>query len=319
MTNPWQCLGGVRVDNDITFAQAIEAWLVDYAPTVSVQTLYRRTDDIRVHISPDLGGYRVSEITPQILRDYIASKLEHGSPIRHPQGLRPATIKNHFRVIRSVLNWAVDNGIIDNSPADKIRLPKINPPEIQVFGPDEVERLIKAARPKWMGDAILLAYRTGMRRGEIFGLQWADIDFEGKYLAIRRMAGAYTPKNMYVKTPKTRGSTRRVDLDEASLKMLAKRRKKSKSEWVFASQYGTLLNPWGVVKYMHDACVNANVPHRSFHILRHTHATMLLAHGVNPKIVQERLGHSNISMTLDTYAHMIPTLQHSAIQVLNNL
>lgn len=274
---------------------------------------------MRVHILPALGDNDVQDITREVLQKYVEDKQKHGSPIRHPQGLKPATIICHFHIIKPSLDLAVEKGMIAKNPCSEVNLPKIEDREVSVFKNQDAKRLISFARPKWFGDIILLAYHTGMRRGELYGLQWNDVDFSDKFLMVRRSIEAYAPKQFLIHPPKTRRSRRRIDLDDLSLEMLARRLKIAKSKWVFENQHGKPISPWYTTKYMAAACDAAGVPRRCFHTLRHSHATYLLSKGINPKIVQERLGHAHVSTTLEIYSHVLPTMQKVAVAAMNNL
>ena len=178
--------------------------------------------------------------------------------------------------------------------------------------------MIEAARPKWLGDMIALAYRTGLRRGEMFGLHWDDIDFIKGSLCVNRSVASMEPRQRIVKEPKTPASVRCIRLDKATLQVLMKRKEKAlpNSLWVFESKYGDPLSPWYTSKYLHDSCVKAGIEPRGIHILRHTHATLLLEKGVYPNIVQARLGHSAVSVTLGTYGHVLPWMQEVVIEIL---
>ena len=157
-----------------------------------------------------------------------------------------------------------------------------------------------------------------MRRGELCGLQWKDIDWEHQFLMVRRSVVDFQ-RQREIHGPKTKRSQRRIQLDAESMKMLRRRQENAISEWVFTNTKGEPAKTVCVSPYFRNACLKAHVPPRKFHALRHTHASILLANNVHPKNVQERLGHSSISMTLDLYSHLIPTMQQVAVDVFDNL
>jgi len=298
------------------YKDLLAEWWRGYRITLAPITQHKKEEEMRVHILPALGGKDVAQITSGDLQDFIA--LLFGKDYRGG-GLSPSMAQNLFKIIRPTLSYAAKHGYIPSSPMDDVRLPPISYREVRVFTAAEVKLLIAAARPAWLADMILLAYRTGMRRGEVYGLKWADLDFDGATLMVRRMVGAYEPRQRYVHPPKTRKSARVIALDMATVEMLRRRQQAAAGEWVFPAPDGGPRSPWYMTKYMAGACKAAGIPHRSFHILRHTHATLLLAAGVNPRIVQERLGHSNLSMTLGTYYHYLPSMQAAAVEVLDRL
>ena len=117
--------------------------------------------------------------------------------------------------------------------------------EFEIFTFDEVQLLIDVARPKWLGNMILLAYNTGMRKCECYGLQWEDIDFKQKNLFVKRSVTAAKPRDRFITEPKTRSSKRVVLLDDGTVDMLSRRfEKRTSNIWVFADQFGELLSPW---------------------------------------------------------------------------
>lgn len=306
------------------YSEVFKRWSRVRELALKPTTFFRQTESYRVHIEPVFGNCEVEEITTDMVVDFIAEKRKHGSPLRHPGPLADGHISKLLSILRQSLGWAVAEELITKNPCEQIHLRKNPPKRFDPYSPEEVRKLAAAARPKWLGDAILLAYKTGMRKGEIFGLQWSDIDFEAGTLRVERSVTALKPGDTIIGTPKTRRSARVIEIDQEIIDLLKRRQKKSRQfdpapEWVMFSKYGKLLSSWYVTKYMSDACKRAGIPHRRFHDLRHTHATMLISAGVNPKIVQERLGHSNIMMTMDTYNHVMPSMQRQAMGIIEKM
>lgn len=285
-------------------------WWEEYKNSLLDTTRYHKEMEMRVHIIPALGNIPIKKMNQQIIQNFVNTKSKTAAP---------SSVKRFYNIISPSFKWAVDKKIMKYNPAANIVLPKTVPKEIETFSPDEIKRLISAARPKWLGDIINLAYRTGMRRGEIYGLKRDDINFDDKFLMVRRTVSALKPGDFLVHQPKTKRSVRRISLDENSIETLQKRTANITSEWVFVNQYDHPISPWYNTKYMHDACIKAGIRPRCFHTLRHTHATILLAKGVHPKIVQERLGHANINLTLNIYSHVLPTMQRAAVEVFNKI
>lgn len=301
------------------YTDILEMWWPKHETTLMDTTATQKKLYMTAHIIPALGAYPVKKITPDILCDYINKKLEHGSPLRHPTGLAPSTVKGHFKVIKPSLDWAVEHKFIKENPCNYVKLPKVERPEIIPFTEDEIVALISAARPKWLGDVIDIAWRTGMRRGEIFGLKWTDIDFDRKTLIVNRSVNASAPNQRLVHPPKTASSRRAIMLDNKTMEILQKRKMRTQSDWVLTNQYDLPISQWYVPKYMHQACINAGVKPRCFHTLRHSHATHLIINGVNPKLVQARLGHSSVTMTLETYTYASLSMQSQIVDIFNNV
>lgn len=163
---------------------------------------------------------------------------------------------------------------------------------------------------------IILGYRTGMRIGEILSLKWEDINFDEKFLTVKRTLSLYNNGIPEISEPKTKKSKRRIDLDDITIKMLIDRYRE-KNGYVFCKKNGEIYSRQAI--NLPRMCRNVGIKPRGFHSLRHTHATILLSANIHPKIVQERLGHSKISTTLDTYSHLISGMQQVAVDVFNKI
>lgn len=255
-------------------------------------------------------GENVNEITSDKIQNFIIFLSNNGRTEN--------TIINYCKVLHMTLEYAVNKGYIPLSPYHRIILPKKEKAEITPFSAEEVEKLLSVPMTGWMRDAIIIAYKTGMRKGEIFALKKDDIDFANGFLMVRRTQST-TKREVILKAPKTKASRRRIDLDEATLEVFKLRCEMSKSEFVFSWSNGEMIIPWNIATTIKRKCKIAGIqPHR-FHDLRHGHATYLLINDVYSKIVQERLGHSNVGITLDTYSHLIPGMQKTAVNAVSKL
>ena len=156
-----------------------------------------------------------------------------------------------------------------------------------------------------------------MRIGEILALKWEDVNFEQEFLMVRRTVSHCQNGVREICAPKTKASTRRIDLDKATMQMLLSVDRTG--DFVFCKKDGTILSRGVICQSFKRLCKTADVSYKSFHTLRHTHASVLLAANVHPKIVQERLGHAKISTTVDTYSHLIPGMQKVAVAEFNTL
>lgn len=232
---------------------------------------------------------------------------------------RKNDIKTEYAILRQSLMYAVEIGALTCSPMANISWTRGRHKSVDIFTPDEIQQLVTHAHPPWFGDVIEIGYRTGMRRGEIFGLKWTDIDLDGRRLMVNRSLSGVSAREIYIRPPKTASSQRTIALDNRSIEIFARLKSVSKYDWVFTRPGGLLQPPTNVSNYMRKTCLAAGVPRRNFHALRHTHASILLGAGVHPKVVQERLGHSDLITTLNVYGHLLPTMQDAAIDVLNHL
>ncbi len=197
--------------------------------------------------------------------------------------------------------------------------------QISPFTSDQVHTFLEAAIGDRLYALYVVAIGTGMRLGEIFGLQWPDVDLKGRAINVRSTLIEINGK-LSLAEPKTPKSRRRVDLPQFVVEALTKHRAQSvregfaKEPWVFCnSAGGPLRRTHFHINHFKPMLASAELPAIRFHDLRHTSATLLLAAGVHPKIVQERLGHSQIGITLDTYSHVVPTVQLEAAGKLDAL
>ena len=293
------------------FKDVLNVWWDEYKMTLRPSTAHTKEVYINAHVIPGLGEVAVKKITSETLKEFVKKLIE--------KRLASSTIEKIFSIVKIVLAWAVAKGYIKTNPAIGVVLPKVESTEVEVFSQDEVFLLLEAASPKWFRNTVEIAFRTGLRRGEIFGLKWSDIDFENCTLQIRRTVSATKNDERIVGPPKTKTSIRAVMLDDELLWLLKGLKKIARSEWVIENSRGVPPSSWRVPEYMKAACIKAGVKPRKFHALRHTHATIGLTAGVNPKIIQERLGHSKVGTTLGVYSHCIPSMQGQVVAAFNKI
>ena len=227
------------------------------------------------------------------------------------------SVRTYLDSLRYALNWAVKNGIILRNPLAYTPNLKIPKREQRILNENDIKELLEEASPEFK-IPMLLALYGGLRRGECAGLKWSDIDFKRNSLTIlRSVVELKTGERIVKPSPKTEASRRTILLPRFVMAELAKRPRKS--EFVCLSRTG---NPYELKRYstyMSALVERANkkrlekngspIPKATFHDLRHTHAALLIKMGVQPKIISERLGHTNISVTMDTYGYLMEGLQ----------
>jgi integrase len=296
----------------MTLGEYLDRWISDSVRgTVRVSTYERHEQIIRLHIKPSLGRVGLKKLIPAHVRGLIGEKLD--------AGLAPATVRKIHSTLHKALSQAVSDGMIPSNAAD-VKAPRPVPEEMRPLSKDEARVLLEAARGDRFGALYVLAITTGLRRGELLGLRWDDVDLEGATLrvgrALVREGGRYI-----IGETKTRRGRRQINLTARTVNALKAHRKKQLEEkirraglykdnsLIFASEVGTPLNPENLVKRSFKPLLKrVGLPEIRFHDLRHTCATLLLGRGVHPKFVQELLGHANIAMTLDTYSHYLPSM-----------
>jgi integrase len=282
-------------------------WLTTYADAhckASTASDYRKV--INRHILPALGDRRLHEVTRADIKRLIASLIA--------QGRKKQTIHNILTPLKEAYHHAIDDGIVTMNPATSMgRLVTTRESagsHIDPLTAEEVRTLLQTAQEKRTSlySLLLCAVRTGMRQGELIGLQWGDVDFRGMFIEVRRAVVRRS-----VTTTKTH-KIRRVDMSPqlaSVLQALKETRSlecamkgKPMPEWVFLGAAGDRVNDDILRKAFYDCLDKAELRRVRFHDLRHTFASLLIQQGANPKYVQETLGHGSIAVTLDIYSHL---------------
>ena len=298
-------------------ADFLKLWLSNYAKrNTASRTSGRYEELIRLYITPSVGELVLTKLRPlQIEQAYTAIA---------ERGLSPRTILQIHRVLRQALKHAVQWQLLSVNPADAVKPPRFERYEPKVFRPAELRTLFAQLDGTRYGALIRTAASTGLRLGELLGLRWSDVDLDAGVLQVRQTSQWITGEGVSFKPPKTHRSRRPVSLSDAVVEALRSHRLVQLSErlllgpayddqdLVFATRTGTPINPSNVSRAWRSTLEKAGLTHRRFHDLRHTHATFLMAQGVHPKVVSERLGHAGVSITLDTYSHVTPGLQEDA-------
>lgn len=297
--------------NKVKLGQYLDRWLNDAAKAAVRPTTYANYERVvKNHIKPHLGGVTLGNLTPVHVQSMIASMQTDGKSAE--------TIRLTYAVLRRALKQAVTWRLVTYNATYGVERPRAVKVEITALDADQVTDLLKAARGDRLEAIYVLAVGTGMRLGEIFGLQWADVDLAAATIMVRRTLSELGGK-LFTSEPKTAKGRRKIDLPAVAVAALLKHRKQTIVEgfaaiaWVFCNTKGGPLRRSHFHKQQFKPLLKkAKLPDIRFHDLRHTSATLLLAAGVHPKIVQERLGHSQISVTLDTYSHILPSMQVDA-------
>jgi integrase len=311
-------------------APTVERWFNDWLASLDVTTdsgqqgairplTYRSySSKTKHHIVPALGKTRLDQLTRPQVQAFINDMLKAGLAVR--------TVAQIRAILRHALNLAVSDGVIARNPVRDTRLRQADYVEV---GPLDVEqsrhllevamRLDKKRRTAW-GPILTLALSTGMRPGEVLGLQWGDLDPEGRtrhvVRAVQRYEGA-----LHLVPPKTFKSRRQLPLPVLAVSALKVHQARQReaglsslpSAWVFPSRAGTLTEPRNVVRAFKRLLVEAGLPTTTrLYDLRHGFASLLLAAGEHPKVVADLLGHSTTRLTLDTYTHVLPELTRQA-------
>ncbi len=314
--------------------QTVEQYLTDWLENthkrlVRPRTYERYREAVYQHLIPALGHYQLQKLAVQHMQTFYTQKEN--------EGLAPATIIYYHSVLHNALNVAVKRGLIARNVCDLASPPRRVRHEIQPLTAEQAQNLLVALHGHRWEALYTLALATGLRRGEILGLKWQDINFAAGTLQVRRILSrvptlAANREHVYVEAePKTKQSRRSVVIAPLALQSLVQHRTRQLEarqqaglawqdhDYVFCTSIGTHLNPNHVVEELKKLLHKAGLPDIRFHDLRHSAATLLLTAKIHPKVVQEILGHTQISTTMDIYSHVLPGLQEDAMGKLHDV
>lgn len=318
---------GIFVEpSSIGLDEYLDSWLEEVAkPRLEESTFTSYETILRSCIKPKLGSKRLSDI-----QAYEVQKLYNDMK---KQGLSSRTVQYAHFVFSSAMKQAIKWKMLMQNPCELCELPKLEKIEMKYLSPEETKRFLDTAKDSKHFVTFLLVIESGMRPQEYLSLQWKDIDFEQKALSVRR-AIVWKRKGggFYFKEPKTKKSRRSIPISNSAINALKIHRRKQLEErlklgadyqnfdLVFASQVGTPIQPKNLTdRHFKPLLIKAEIQNIRLYDLRHTTATLLLSAGENPKVVSERLGHASIVLTLDTYSHVLPTMQESATKKLEKM
>jgi integrase len=328
----------------ITVRDYLEDWLEASASRVRPTTLVSYSLHVHRYIVPAIGAGRLQQLTPAMIDKMNAALLKSGRmPRREPvegekpapaQGLSPATVRRCGATLHKALGDAVRKKLIPYNPADAVDLPRVKAGgadgagDLPVWTRLQLDKFLTHVAGERLFPMWRLAAWTGMRRGEVAGITWRDVDTDAGTITVRRARVNVTSADVRESKPKTARGRRRVELDEETRVALADWRERHDAErkawpgvWpgddlVFTLEDGSGLRPDYLSRTFRARAARAGLPVIRFHDLRHTHATLLLAAGVPVKVVSERLGHSTVAFTMDVYQHVLPGQQREAVQAL---
>lgn len=295
-----------------------DTWLPSIGSRVRATTAdgYRRS--VKTHIVPSLGSVKLQALSERMVEAWVASLVA--------SGLNPKTVRNIHAVLSGALTDAIRLRLVSRNAASKAMLPKAVRPTPRAWREDDLRTFLSRVRAdRWTALWRLLA-TTGMRRGEVLGLRWADVDLDLGVVNVvlqRTIAGGQVVEGQ----PKTTSGLRTVALDPGTVASLRAWRKVHNAErlvmgpaWldpeghVFTWPDGQPLWPQTVTRWFKDHCTAAGLPPIGVHGLRHTAATWLISSGESPKVVSQRLGHSHVSITLQLYSHVLPAHDRAAAE-----
>jgi len=310
--------GIVYEDKGITVEEHVGTWLDASRSTVRARTWERYEHICRNHVIPDVGFLKLRNLSPMMVQDRYQKKL---------RVLSPRTVVYVHVTLHKALQQAVKWNLIPRNVTELVDPPRSTKEEFIPLTPEQVNTLFRTVEDSPLEALYVLAVTTGLRKGELMGLKWSDVDLDAGLLQVKRSL-SLTKDGPVMVPPKTAKGSRRVALTVVAVDALRKHRSQQDSQrgaWardhglIFPNDAGEPRRSRNVINTCFERVKRrGNLPDIRFHDLRHTCAALLLTKGVHPKIVQEMLGHSSISITLDTYSHVLPNMQDEAVRAMDS-
>lgn len=301
-----------------------EEWL----PSLEVRprTLESYREITRSWFVPRIGGIKMRDLSPEMVRAFLGS-LEGAERRKGRGAITPATVAQIGTVLRIALSEAKRRGVIQRNPAEHVRRPRVETQEMRTWSAEEAQAFEAFVRDDRYHALWVLALATGMRRGELLGLRWADVDLDAKRLSVRQQLHNVKAGKPVVGPPKSKLSVRRLALDDRVVAALRTRRRRQLEErmalgeawadtgFVFTTPGGDPVRPYRMTLAFMGLVSRSGLPRIRLHDLRHTSASLSLQAGQHPAVVAERMGHS-VSMLLNTYSHVLePVAAQAATEV----
>lgn len=309
-----------------TVGQWMDVWFEYYAQ-IKVRVSSHKTYEgyIKNHIKPNIGSIPLTKLTTLDLQMMYQKLLTGGRVNRlesqnQPKGLSAKTVRNLNQIISSAMKLAMEQKLIAHNPADGCALPRVEHREMKTLPAEQLAAFLHEAKNTGVYEMYYLDLATGMRRGELLGLKWEDIDFDHGVIHIRRQVARLN--GIVQEAPlKTKNSYRNISIGADAVELLKQKKGQDngKSVYVFPSPTGGPLAPDSVLHMLHRVLKRAGLPKIRFHDLRHTFATLALQNGVDIKTVSGMLGHFSAGFTLDTYAHVTTAAQREAADTMRDV
>ncbi len=308
-------------------ADYFKRWLDHMKTRVRPATWDAYESRVRVHVIPRMGAVALGKVRPAQIQALLDDMIRSGQS--------PRSVLHCYRVLRGAFRQARRWLLIPNDPTEAIPAPRASRPRLHIPDPTELKKLLRACAGIPQGIPIIIDVATGLRRGELLGLRWKDVDFAARKIRItstlQRVRQADGGSALVLVEPKTALARREVALPLFALETLKRHRRQQaerRLQWgeawhdrdfVFDRGDGRPLDPSDFTRAFKRVAAKVGLSNTRLHDIRHGFATALLAQGVHPKIVSEALGHSSVSFTLDTYSHVVPGLQEAVAQAIQSL
>ena len=319
--------GGFAEPNRAKVGEFLERWLEVGTPGISEKTRERYGEICRNHVIPALGSRELQKLRPAEIQSFYHHAETSGRRDGRG-GLSKRSVLHIHRVFRLALQQAVKWHLLSVNPCVAVTPPSPEPREIVSINENQTATLLARLEGSTLYAPVLVLVTTGLRRGELLGLRWRDVDLDRATLAVTQSL-EQTRDKLRFKTPKTKRSRRVITLPAITVETMRRHRAdqarlklqlglgRDDGALVFSTVDGSPRSPRAFSKEFKRAATRIGMPDLTLHGLRHTHASHLLASGIHPKIAQERLGHSSIAITMDLYSHVTESMQRGAADVMD--
>ncbi|MTI82629.1 MAG: site-specific integrase [Firmicutes bacterium] len=315
----------------MTLGDFLTRWLNDYCvPNRRKTTVDGYRVIINKHLIPALGHIKLAKLRPLHIQEYYTYALQYGRADGKGENkkLSPTTVHHHHSVLRKALGTAVKWQLLSRNVCDAVDPPRTKNYKAKVYDEDAVARLLEVAEGTRKYIPILITLATGLRRGEVLALHWSDFDPQAGTIVVDESL-VNTSGGPEFDEVKTESSRAVIDLPESVVEELQAHRERQETEKNYAGEFwqendliickedGTRWHPGGFSDSFKRLLKTHKLPHIRFHDLRHTHASHLIRMGFHPKVVSDRLRHSKIGTTMDTYGHLFPGIQKEVARKLD--
>lgn len=325
-------LNGTYTTPKGTLGEFIERWLRDYAKNLAPRTYEGYQSIYRSGIKPELGDILLRDLKPDRIQHYYSKKLETD---------KPATVRHHHMMLHRCLEYAVKLQLLPRNPADAATPPPIQHTQMHTVDESGIDNILEAARNTPYHGLFHCFLYTGLRRSELLALRWCDADLTNGEISVSRALHQLYNGDIVIRGTKSARSARKVSLVPESCEVLQKHLDQEIALWfdlhkkkigdeitvepfpsdrlIFATWDGKPLRPNSISQAWRRLIQRLGYNGVRLHDARHTHASLMMKAGIHPKVVQERLGHSSISITLDLYSHVAPGMQKEAAKIFGEL
>ena len=313
-------------DCRMTLGEWLDKWLDEYMIfTVRESTLDSYRAMVKNQVKPFIGGKQIASLTTADMQKFYNKIKKEGRVREHPihgKTLADSMVRGIHMMLHEALDTAVKERLIAKNPTNGTTVPKCNYPEKQILGDSQLETFLEAIKGEEYWDTFFyVEVMTGLRRGEICGLKWQDINFEENKLQVKRSVSVKKGGGVSIGETKTESGVRCIQMPPSVAELLQNRKQRAITEWVFPNfmHPEQPISPATAYRKLKLILKHAGLPLIRFHDLRHTFATHATHGGVDPKTLAGILGHTNASFTLDTYTHVTNDMQKAASNIVGNI